>query len=59
VEYHRAVNEMKKNLILKTLEQANNNFTEAARLLGIHPTNLHRIIRTMNLKHLFNKKSLK
>ncbi|HEX8736311.1 MAG TPA: sigma 54-interacting transcriptional regulator [Pyrinomonadaceae bacterium] len=55
-EYHRAVNEMKKNLILKTLEQANGNYTEAAGLLGIHPANLHRIIRTLNLKHLFNKK---
>jgi Nif-specific regulatory protein len=56
VEYHRAVNEMKKNLILKTLEQADGKYTEAARLLGIHPANLHRIIRTLNLKHHFNKK---
>jgi Nif-specific regulatory protein len=55
-EYHRALNEMKKNLILKTLEQAGNNYTAAAKLLGIHPTNLHRLIRTMSLKHLFNKK---
>ena len=51
MEYQKAVNEMKKSLILKTLEQTNGNYTEAAEMLGIHPTNLHRLIRTMNLKH--------
>lgn len=55
-KYHQAVNEMKKNMILSTLEQANGNYTEAAKLLGIHPANLHRVIRTMKVKHLINKK---
>ncbi len=50
--YQTAVNEMKKNLILKTLDQTDGNYTEAAKLLGLHPTNLHRLIRTMNIKHL-------
>jgi len=50
MEYQKAVNEMKKNLIVKTLEQTDGNYTEAARLLGLHPTNLHRLIRTLNIK---------
>jgi Nif-specific regulatory protein len=52
MEYQKAVNEMKKGLILKTLEQANGNYTEAAKILGLHPTNLHRLIRTLNIKSL-------
>jgi len=47
---HEAVLEMKKQYILRTLEQTNSNYTEAANLLGIHPTNLHRLIRTLGLK---------
>ena len=50
MEYQKAVNEMKKNLILKSLQQANGNYTEAAKLLGLAPTNLHRLIRTLNIK---------
>ena len=48
--YHEAVNEMKKQFILRALEQVNGNYTEAAKVLGIHPTNLHRLIRTMGLR---------
>lgn len=48
--YQEAVNEMKKQLILRTLAQADGNYTEAARILGIHPTNLHRLIRTLGLR---------
>jgi transcriptional regulator of acetoin/glycerol metabolism len=48
--FHEAVLEMKKQYILRTLEQTNGNYTEAAKLLGIHPTNLHRLIRTLGLK---------
>lgn len=52
MEYQKAVNEMKKGLILKTLEQTGGSYTEAAKLLGLHPTNLHRLIRTLNIKSL-------
>jgi Nif-specific regulatory protein len=48
--YHEALTEMKKQLIRRTLEQANGNYTEAAKLLGIHPTNLHRLVRTLGLR---------
>jgi Nif-specific regulatory protein len=53
--YHEAVNEMKKKFILQAIEQANGNFTEAARLLGIHSTNLHRLIRTLGLRNSISK----
>jgi Nif-specific regulatory protein len=48
--YHDAVTEAKKQLILKAVEQAAGNYTEAAKLLGVHPNYLHRLIRNMNLR---------
>jgi Nif-specific regulatory protein len=48
--YHDAVTEAKKQLILKAVEQAEGNYTEAAKLLGVHPNYLHRLIRNMNLR---------
>jgi Nif-specific regulatory protein len=49
-KYHEAVAEAKKQLILKAVEQAGGNYTEAAKLLGVHPNYLHRLIRNMNLR---------
>ncbi|PYT22619.1 MAG: hypothetical protein DMG58_29735 [Acidobacteria bacterium] len=43
---HRAVPQV----ILRAVEQAGGNYTEAAKLLGVHPNYLHRLIRNMNLK---------
>ena len=48
--FHDAVREAKKQLIVNAVEQANGNYTEAARLLGLHPNYLHRLIRNLNLK---------
>lgn len=48
--YYEAVKEAKKRLILNALEQSASSYTEAAKRLGIHPNNLHRLIRTLNLK---------
>jgi transcriptional regulator with GAF, ATPase, and Fis domain len=50
VKYYEAINEAKKELILKAVEQSGGNYTEAAKVLGIHPNNLHRLIRNMNLR---------
>ncbi|HSE19689.1 MAG TPA: sigma 54-interacting transcriptional regulator [Pyrinomonadaceae bacterium] len=52
ISYHEAVNEMKKQLILRVLEETNGNYTDAAKRLGIHPTNLHRLIRMLGLRGL-------
>jgi Nif-specific regulatory protein len=48
--YYEAVKEAKKLLILKALEESSGNYTEAAKFLGVHPNNLHRLIRSLNLK---------
>jgi Nif-specific regulatory protein len=48
--YDEAVKDAKRHIILNALAQARGNYTDAARTLGIHPNNLHRIIRTLDLK---------
>ena len=51
--YHAAVVQNKKQIILSALEEAKQNQIEAARLLGIHPNYLQRLIRNLNLKTNF------
>jgi Nif-specific regulatory protein len=46
VKYHEAIREFRKQVAQNALERANGNYTEAAKLLGIHPNNLHRLMRT-------------
>jgi transcriptional regulator with GAF, ATPase, and Fis domain len=48
--YHLALKDLKKQLILKAVEEARGNYTDAARLLGIHVNYLHRLIRNLNLR---------
>jgi Nif-specific regulatory protein len=50
--FHDGVRDAKKQLILNAVEHANGNYTEAARMLGLHPNYLHRLIRNLNLKPL-------
>ncbi len=50
LRYHETVNSMKRQLILKAIEQAGGNFTEAAKLLDLHPNYLHRLVRNMDLR---------
>jgi transcriptional regulator with GAF, ATPase, and Fis domain len=47
---HDGIREAKKLLIERAIEQANGNYTEAARILGVHANHLFRLIRTLNLK---------
>jgi DNA-binding NtrC family response regulator len=54
-QYHEAVREVKKQLILDAMQQAGGNFTEAAKILGVHPNYLHRLIRNMDLKDELKK----
>jgi Nif-specific regulatory protein len=49
-KYHNEVKELKKQLILNTLEETKRNYTEAARVLGVHVNYLHRLIRNLDLK---------
>ena len=48
--YHEAVTQTKKQIIVKAIEEAKGNYTEAARRLGVHPNYLHRLIRNLNLR---------
>jgi transcriptional regulator of acetoin/glycerol metabolism len=53
--YHAAVKDLKKDLILKAVQQAHGSYTEAAKLLGVHPNYLHRLIRNLGLKSMLAK----
>ena len=54
-KYHEAVAATKKQVILQAMDQAKGNYTEAAKLLGVHPNYLHRLIRNLDLReHLKN-----
>lgn len=48
--FYEAVNQAKKQLILAAYEQSQGNYTEAARLLEMHPNHLHRLIRNLGMK---------
>ena len=50
IRYHVGVLEAKKRIILQAMEQSHGHYTEAARLLGVHPNYLHRLMRNLNLK---------
>jgi DNA-binding NtrC family response regulator len=40
----------KKAMIERAIEQANGVYTDAAKILGIHPNHLFRLVRTLNLQ---------
>jgi transcriptional regulator with PAS, ATPase and Fis domain len=48
--FHEGVKQAKSRLILNAIEEAAGNQAEAARLLGLHPTYLSRLVRNLNLK---------
>ncbi len=48
--YHDAVTERKKELILEAVSRSGGSITEAAKLLGLHPNYLHRLIRNLGLR---------
>lgn len=49
-KYHAALTDLKKQLILRALDDTGGNYTEAAKMLGVHPNYLHRLIRNLDLK---------
>ena len=48
--YHQGVAEVKRRLILGALDRSGGNYTAAARLLGLNPTYLHRLLRNLQLR---------
>jgi transcriptional regulator with GAF, ATPase, and Fis domain/pSer/pThr/pTyr-binding forkhead associated (FHA) protein len=49
-KYHGAIKESKKQLVLQALQQTNGSYIEAAKVLGIHPNSLLRLIRNLKIK---------
>jgi Nif-specific regulatory protein len=54
-KYHDAVAQTKKQIILSAMQQAKGSYTEAAKILDVHPNYLHRLIRNLNLKEQLKK----
>jgi transcriptional regulator with GAF, ATPase, and Fis domain len=54
-KYHAAVKELKKQLILDAVEQTQGCYADAARILGVHPNYLHRLIRNLELKEILKE----
>lgn len=54
-KYHEAVRQTKKQIILTAMAQVKGSFTEAAKILGVHPNYLHRLIRNLDLKEQVKK----
>ncbi len=48
--YEEAVEAAKRRVVLQAFEQVNHDHDAAAKILGLHPNYLHKLIRTMNLK---------
>ena len=51
--FQSVVKEQKKQVVQKAMQQSNGNYIEAAKVLGIHPNSLLRLIRNLNLKGSF------
>lgn len=52
-KYQDLLRQSKRKLILEALDKAKGDHAEAAQMLGIHSSNLHRMVRTLNLKSEF------
>ena len=48
--YLRSVKENKRQTILQALQQTNGSYVDAAKILGIHPNSLLRLMRNLNVK---------
>ncbi len=54
-KYHAALKELKKQLILDAVEQTRGSYADAARILGVHPNYLHRLIRNLEMKEVLKE----
>ena len=46
-EFHKEVKQAKRQIVLNAISEARGNMKEAAKALGVHPTNLYRLVRTL------------
>jgi two-component system response regulator HydG len=57
LDYHDRVAETKRELIVRAFERAGRSHAAAARLLGVHPNYLHRLIRNLKLRPVVGRRS--
>jgi transcriptional regulator with GAF, ATPase, and Fis domain len=50
LDYHQTIERTKSDLITRAFEQANRSHSQAAKLLGVHPNYLHRLLRNLDLR---------
>ena len=50
LHYHDRMEQTKRDLIVRAFERAGHSHAEAARLLGVHPNYLHRLLRNLDLR---------
>jgi transcriptional regulator with PAS, ATPase and Fis domain len=50
LDYHQAIEQTKRDLIVRAFERADHGHVAAARLLNVHPNYLHRLIRDLDLR---------
>jgi transcriptional regulator with GAF, ATPase, and Fis domain len=53
--FHELVREAKKQIVMRTIQESGGSYAEAAKRLHLHPSNLHRLIRTLNIKEDLKK----
>jgi transcriptional regulator with GAF, ATPase, and Fis domain/pSer/pThr/pTyr-binding forkhead associated (FHA) protein len=58
-KYQKSINALKKQLIVDAVERSRGMITEAAKLLGVHPNYLHRLIRNLNIRGLIARDAQK
>jgi len=49
-KFHELIEEIKKQLVGRALKDAGGSYGEAAKILGLHPNNLHRLMKTLGMK---------
>jgi DNA-binding NtrC family response regulator len=49
-DFHEQVKQAKRQIVLRALEAAGKDYNEAARRLGLHPSNLYRLVRNLDMK---------
>ena len=55
-KYHDAIRNLKRQLIMGALDQADGSFTQAAKILGVHANYLHRLINNLDLRLALKRK---
>jgi transcriptional regulator with PAS, ATPase and Fis domain len=53
--YEEAVEAAKRQVVLKAFDQSNYDHENAAKILGLHPNYLHKLIRTMDLRAVLKR----